>query len=72
MQLWAPHVECGRASTLDITSTGIPPHLIVTEEVDKLNKRVQQLERVLEERNIRLNEYLEENTVVNYLKTVFL
>lgn len=60
LQLWAPHVVCGRASILEMTSTGIPPHLIVTDEVNRLNNRVQQLERVLEERNIRLNEYLED------------
>lgn len=64
LQAWREFVVCGRSvSDSDMIATGIPPTLIISQEVDKLMKRVMELESILEKRNDDLHEYLE-NTLV--------
>lgn len=64
LRSWKEFVVCGRAVTdSDMIATGIPPTLIISQEVDKLMKRVVELEATLERKNDDLQQFLE-NTLI--------
>lgn len=61
LDLWSDEVICKRGTSNDtnMQATGIPPTLIISQEVDKLMTRVIQLERSSQTNNENLLQYLE-------------
>jgi len=59
---WATNVVCGRESRIqtNMACTGIPPTLIISQEVDEVRYRVEEVKRIMEDKDVRLHEYLEE------------
>jgi hypothetical protein len=60
LQNWGQFVVCGRTvSDSDMIATGIPPTLIISQEVDRLMTTVREMETTLLSRNEDLQQYLE-------------